>query len=67
MENNVKVIFFITMLSLTSTAYAGNKPSVCEDYRRQVKEYCSKGYVGYLSGTAGACLGAQIGLRIYKC
>ncbi|WP_106424829.1 Heat-stable enterotoxin II [Escherichia coli] len=67
MKNVLYVIVLTLMSSFLTNAVASNKKNVCEDYRRQVKEYCSKGYVGYLSGTAGACLGAQIGLAIYKC
>lgn len=67
MNKKIASILILTALSITTNAYAKNKASICEDYRRQISEYCKKGYVGYLSGTAGACLGAQIGLAIHKC
>ncbi|WP_282958094.1 Heat-stable enterotoxin II [Citrobacter braakii] len=44
-----------------------NKQELCENYRQIAKETCKKGVLGVRDGTAGACFGAQLMVKIKGC
>lgn len=39
----------------------------CEDYRSAIKSFCKNKSGAWKDGSAGACLGAQIGYARYNC
>lgn len=50
---------------LAFNSYAGD--SKCEDYNNAIMANCFSGYMGVVSGGAGACLGAHLGGVIAGC